>query len=150
MKFNRWNFIRKTNRKNIMFPNRNRLLYFIMIITVIGFGLLSRKMAAYIPDTLDLVLGDSLWALMVYLIFGMLFSRGPIRKNAAGSAIFCFCIEFTQLYHAHWIDAIRSTRIGGLVLGYGFLISDLIAYMVGIGTGIAIDCLITAYKRRKA
>jgi hypothetical protein len=44
-------------------------------------------------------------------------------------------VEVSQLYHAPWIDAIRQTRLGGWVLGFGFLWSDLACYAVGIATG---------------
>jgi len=37
-----------------------------------------------------------------------------------------------QLYHAHWIDFIRSSRLGHLVLGSTFNTPDLLAYVVGI------------------
>jgi glycopeptide antibiotics resistance protein len=96
-------------------------------------------MAAYIPDIIDLYLGDSLWALMIYLIISMFFRSRSIKKVALISILFCFSIEFSQLYHSNWIDMIRSTTLGGLILGYGFLWSDLAAYLLGIGFGIVID-----------
>lgn len=40
--------------------------------------------------------------------------------------------ELSQLYHAPWIDGLRATRLGGLVLGFGFLWSDLIAHAAGV------------------
>ncbi len=107
----------------------NRLFYIIMILIVICLGLLSRRMTAYIPDIIDPYIGDSLWALMIYLIIGMLFSSWPIKKVTLISIIFCFLIEFSQLYHSDWIDVIRRTTLGGLILGYGFLWSDLVAYL---------------------
>ena len=47
-------------------------------------------------------------------------------------------IEISQLYQAPWIDATRATRLGGLVLGHGFLWSDMVCYSVGIGVGALI------------
>ncbi len=49
---------------------------------------------------------------------------------------FSLCIEVSQLYHASWIDTVRGTRVGGLVLGYGFLWSDLARYAAGVGIGV--------------
>jgi hypothetical protein len=43
------------------------------------------------------------------------------------------------LYHAGWIDAIRATRLGGLILGYGFLWSDLVCYAAGVGLGAILE-----------
>ena len=51
-------------------------------------------------------------------------------------------IEISQLYHAPWIDSIRATTLGGLILGFGFLWSDLICYTVGIVIGAIIDKII--------
>jgi hypothetical protein len=52
---------------------------------------------------------------------------------------FSVLIEMSQIYHAPWIDSIRHTTLGGLVLGYGFLWGDLACYAVGIGLGLVIE-----------
>ena len=38
-----------------------------------------------------------------------------------------------------WIDNIRKTTLGGLVLGYVFSWSDLLGYAIGISVGVIID-----------
>jgi len=121
---------------------RNRLLYGVMILIVIVLGLLSRKMAYVIPNFLNTYLGDALWALMIYIIFGFIFRDMKTKTVALIGISFCYFIELTQLYHANWIDIIRKTILGGLVLGYGFLWSDLLAYSIGIGVGVIIDVLL--------
>jgi hypothetical protein len=120
----------------------NRLFYLLMIFIVICLGLLSRRMTDYIPDSIDLFLGDSLWALMVYLFIRMLSRNCSTKKVVLIGIFFCFLIEFSQLYHDDWIDMIRRTTIGGLILGYGFLWSDLVAYLLGIGFGIIIERIV--------
>ena len=40
------------------------------------------------------------------------------------------------LYHAPWIDNLRQTTLGGLVLGFGFLWSDIFCYTIGIIIGV--------------
>lgn len=45
--------------------------------------------------------------------------------------MFFYGIELSQLYHALWIDAIRNTTLGGLIIGFGFLWSDLVCYTIG-------------------
>lgn len=117
----------------------NRLWYVLMIVIVICLGLLSRRMAGHLPDVINLFLGDSLWALMIYLVLRMVFRNWSVKKVAVFGLAFCFLIELSQLYHDRWIDIIRSTTLGGLVLGYGFLWSDLVAYSIGIGSGIIVD-----------
>jgi len=121
---------------------RNRLLNGVMILVVIVLGLFSRKMAYVIPDFLNTYLGDALWALMIYSIIGFILRDMKTKTVALIGILFCYFIELTQLYHANWIDIIRKTMLGGLVLGYGFLWSDLLAYSIGIGVGVIIDVLL--------
>lgn len=124
-----------------MFYKRNRLLYGLMIIIVITLGLLSRKMAYAIPEILNAYLGDALWALMIFIGFGFIFRYMKTKKIALMAIAFCYLIEISQLYHAPWIDSIRKTTLGGLVLGYGFLWSDLIAYAIGIAAGMILEVI---------
>lgn len=119
-----------------MNTKRNRLLYAVFTIVVIILGLSSRKFAFALPDLLNDYLGDALWALMIFTGFGFLFPKIETKKLAFISLIFCYGIEISQLYHAEWIDSIRATTLGGLVLGYGFLWSDLVAYTIGVGVGM--------------
>ena len=119
-----------------MNTKRNRLLYAVFTIVVIILGLSSRKFAFALPDLLNEYLGDALWALMIFTGFGFLFPKIETKKLAFISLIFCYGIEISQLYHAEWIDSIRATTLGGLVLGYGFLWSDLVAYTIGVGVGM--------------
>ncbi|MFK4375683.1 hypothetical protein ABH948_001079 [Bacillus sp. RC218] len=119
-----------------MNKKRNRLLYAVFTIVVIILGLSSRKFAFALPDLLNDYLGDALWALMIFTGFGFLFPKIETKKLAFISLIFCYGIEISQLYHAEWIDSIRATTLGGLVLGYGFLWNDLVAYTIGVGVGM--------------
>ncbi|MDG0962069.1 DUF2809 domain-containing protein, partial [Bacillus paranthracis] len=115
---------------------RNRLLYAMFTILVIILGLSSRKFAFALPALLNDYLGDALWALMIFIGFGFLFPKIETKKLAFISLMFCYGIEVSQLYHAEWIDSIRATTLGGLVLGYGFLWNDLVAYIIGVGVGM--------------
>jgi len=114
--------------------NRNRLIYLVLILGVVALGLASRHFS-FLPSFVHLYIGDALWALMVFLIFGFLFPRHSTAQLALFALLFSYGIEFSQLYHAPWIDSLRQNRLGGLVLGFGFLWSDLIAYLIGISLG---------------
>ena len=52
-----------------------------------------------------------------------------------------FLVETSQLYHSPWIDSIRSTRLGALVLGSVFNWPDFPAYVVGVLIGVALEFL---------
>ena len=113
---------------------RSKITYFVLIIITIIAGLLSRHFAI-----IPLFIGDILWALMVYFIMRFIFIHKPVKLLVTGSLLFCYAIEFSQLYKAPWINDLRQTLFGRLVLGAGFLWSDLLCYTVGVGIGIWID-----------
>ena len=120
---------------------RNRILYLILTIITIILGLLSRKVQG-LPQIISSYSGDALWALMVFFLFSFLFNKKSTIFILVISIIFSYGIEISQLYHAPWIDSIRATTLGGLILGFGFLWIDLICYTVGIVIGAIIDKII--------
>lgn len=121
---------------------KKRTIYCIITLVVMVMGLLSRKFMFIFPKSIAPFIGDMFWAMMVYYGFRSLFARSTITKSFVAAIIFSFSIEVSQLYQANWINNIRATTLGGLVLGYGFLWEDLISYSIGIVLGVAMDKLI--------
>ena len=62
---------------------------------------------------------------------------------------FAWAVEFMQLYHAHWIDGIRATRLGRVVLGTTFNSPDLLAYAVGIAVGALVERVILKFASQR-
>ncbi|WP_270647593.1 DUF2809 domain-containing protein [Paeniclostridium hominis] len=120
---------------------KNRISYFIITIIIMFMGLLSRKFMFIFPRNIAPFIGDMLWAMMVYFGFRFLFPKLNITKSLVLAFLFSFSIEISQLYQAQWINNIRNTIIGGLILGHGFLFEDLISYIIGIILGCAVDKL---------
>ena len=137
----------KLSNTNPLLPNRNRILYLIALSVVIAAGLGSRKLSIYLPQIINTYLGDALWALMIYLLVATFFTNKKKKTVASISLLFCYTIEVSQLYHAPWIDRIRNTTLGGLVLGFGFLWTDIVAYTLGVGFGVILEWLIY-YKKK--
>ena len=102
-------------------------------------GLLSRSQFISLPLFISTYAGDTLWALMVFWGFSIILSDWDTWKIIFISMLFSFAIEFSQFYHAPWIDNLRHTKVGGLILGFGFKLSDLACYIIGIIFGSAID-----------
>lgn len=128
-----------------MKQKRSRPLYGVITILVIILGIASRKFSIYLPQFINLYLGDALWAFMIFSGFGFLFTNLETKKLGLAALMFCYFIEVTQLYHSSWIDSIRRTTLGGLVLGYGFLWSDLIAYTMGVSIGFLLEVVAKKY-----
>lgn len=122
-----------------------RIKYLIITFIVMVMGLLSRKFMFIFPKPIAPFVGDMLWATMIYFGFRFVFSKLKLKENFILSMIFCFGIEISQLYQANWINAIRNTTLGGLVLGHGFLWMDLISYSIGIVIALLIDKLLNKY-----
>lgn len=128
--------------------NRSRVFYLIFIISTIAAGLASRHFSRYLPEWVNLYLGDALWSLMVFFGFGFIFSRKSTIWVGVIALLFSFAIEISQLYQADWINSIRSIRLGGLILGFGFLWSDLICYTVGITAGVLLEFFLLRNKNK--
>ncbi len=126
-------------RKRILI--RKRLFYLLIMGIVLLLGLTTRMPSLSMPHWYTLYAGDFLWALLVYLGFRVIFIDKDIGFAALLAFLFAFTVELSQLYRAPWINAIRQMRIGALILGHGFLWSDLICYATGIGFGLLMDHL---------
>lgn len=111
-----------------------------IFITII-LGLASRRFTDQIPAFVAEHAGDMLWASMVYFGFRMIGTSRSLSLAAALSILFSFSIEFSQLYQAPWMVELRSTSIGSLVLGRGFLWVDLVRYVIGIALAYSVDKL---------
>ncbi|QMW05087.1 ribosomal maturation YjgA family protein [Spirosoma foliorum] len=121
-----------------MHVNRNRIIYGSLTLSVLLLGLASRRFMGDVSFVKDYV-GDGLWALMVYLGFATFFNQWTARAVGLSTLLFSFGIEISQIYHAPWIDTIRATRLGGLVLGFTFVWSDLLCYTIGVGVGWLVE-----------
>jgi hypothetical protein len=95
-----------------------------------------------LPTFLAQYAGDTLWAMMAFIGVAFLAPTWSTFRLAIVAMAVSAAVEVSQFYHAPWIDAVRHWRVGGLVLGYGFLWSDLACYTVGVILGVALDIAI--------
>ncbi|MDN4074997.1 DUF2809 domain-containing protein [Fictibacillus terranigra] len=118
-----------------------RIAYSIAIIITIFSGLASRKWSHLLPLLAAQNAGDVLWAMMVYFGFRFLLIQKGLPTAICLSLLFSFGIEFSQLFQADWINHIRNTLFGALILGKGFLIADLFRYAAGILIAAVLDIM---------
>ena len=123
-------------------------LYVALLCATVGAGLASRRYPAAFPEFIARYGGDTLWAAMVFWLLALLCRRTATMRLAAAALTISLAVELSQLYHAPWIDAIRDTGFGRLVLGNGFLWSDLVCYSIGVGCTAAVDALLVARASR--
>ena len=128
---------------------RSRVLYAALFAATIATGLASRRFPAYQPAFVSAYAGDTLWAVMVYWGVALLRpAASDVRLGAVTIAV-AWAVEASQLYRAPWLDAIRDTRAGMLVLGQGFLWSDLACYTAGVALAMAVDRGVVAHRSRR-
>ncbi len=117
--------------------HRNRIHYSFLILGTIGLGLASRF--GFVPPLIYPYLGDLLYALMIYFMIGFVWRKAPSYKVAVLCLVVCYSIELSQFYQEDWINTIRNTTLGGLVLGFGFLWSDMVCYFIGAMVGVGLE-----------
>jgi hypothetical protein len=108
-------------------------------ISTIALGLASRKFPALFPAALGKYTGDALRAQMVYWLLAMWAPGASAVKLALGALMVSYADELSQLYQAPWIQQIRATTVGHLVLGSHFSWVDVASYTVGIGMLAPLD-----------
>ena len=106
---------------------RKILISLIGIVVLIPLGLYSRHITWLPKET-----GDALWAMMVFCFWRIILVKSQLRTVAIVSLAHSFIVEFSQLLRWQWLGSFRNTFFGHMMLGQGFLWTDLVAYVAGI------------------
>ncbi|MBI4645558.1 MAG: DUF2809 domain-containing protein [Bacteroidia bacterium] len=118
------------------------IIYLLLAVLTGAIGIASRKFGDYIPDFFAKYTGDTPWACAGYFFLRMLFPNWKKIYSALTAFIISVVVECSQLFHPLWLDKVRNTIIGALLLGFGFKWSDFICYISGIILGILIEKII--------
>ena len=131
------------------FIPRSRLWLLIGLAAVIACGLSLRTYPFLFPSFMVKYPGDALWALMVFLGWALIKPYELPARLAGFALATSYIVELSQLYQSPWINSIRATTIGHLVLGSTFSMYDMYAYTVGIAFGYGVDALRSQLINRK-
>lgn len=121
---------------------KKRFTYLLLAAVTLMLGLCSRRYGEYLPTFVATYAGDVLYATLVFFLLRFVMITRSLRTIAAVTILFCLLIETSQLYQATWMQTIRNTAPFGLILGYGFLWSDVACYAVGTLVGFSISLFI--------
>lgn len=127
---------------------RKRLAYAGGVALAIALGLASRYDGLNLPAFVTTHAGDALWAVMIYFGVRLLWPQVSMLSALLISLLFCYAIEASQLIQTDSLNHIRSTTLGALVLGRGFLVADLIRYTAGIALACLLDWGLGRYQKR--
>ena len=94
------------------------------------------------------VVGDALWAAMIFWWVSFATPRSPRLIRAAIALLVCATVEVSQLSHAPILVSLRATRFGALVLGSGFDPRDLVSYALGVVAAAILDTRLFRAARR--
>lgn len=126
-----------------------RVAYILTVLITMILGLGSRKFSDLLPAFIAQNAGDVLWAIMVYFGFRFLLVRKSLGTAITLSFLFSYLIEFSQMYQADWINQLRGTVLGALILGKGYLTVDLIRYAAGIILAAVLNQLALMFSKRR-
>jgi hypothetical protein len=108
-----------------------RIIYLCLFAFCIWLALETRKHPAFFHPVIVEYGGDVMWAGAFLFLLRGIFNRTKAWKLA----LTCFGLgvldEWSQLWDFEWIVAARQTYIGRLMLGVGFLWSDIVCYAIG-------------------
>jgi hypothetical protein len=124
-----------------MTSGRNPRIYLLIMLVITAFGLPARLIQDQLPTWYTLYFGDYLWAMLLFFLFALTLRTMSTFKVALMTLLFTYLIEISQLFHPPWLEYLRSIKLIALVLGYGFLWSDIVAYTLGILTGALVEHL---------
>jgi hypothetical protein len=118
-------------------PVRTRLWVAVALAGTIALGLLSRCYP--LPGILAEYTGDALYAAAGFAGLALLFVGATTRSLAMTAFVLSAAVEFSQLLSWPWLDDLRSTLCGRLVLGSGFKWPDMVAYSLGAMAAASVD-----------
>lgn len=118
---------------------RRRAGYLGLALLTIAVGLLVHFHGEPLGPVARDVLGDALWATMIFWGTGVLLPATSLRTRGTLAVLFCFAVELGQLVRSSGLDAVRGTTIGHLVLGSDFDPRDLVAYALGVALGCLLE-----------
>jgi glycopeptide antibiotics resistance protein len=112
----------------------SRLVFLVNILAIVPLGYIIRfspSLPEYIRDPVGGVAYEIFWILLVLFIY----PPANRRLSAIGVCLATCAIEFLQLYQPPWLQAIRATLPGRLILGTDFIWSDFPVYVLGCYLG---------------
>lgn len=107
---------------------RLRLLISLILVAPLGYVI---RFAGILPEWLNDALGSVCYEIFWILLVVLLFPRTRPLWAAVGVCLATCALEFLQLWQPAWLQALRATLVGRLVLGNKFTWTDFPAYFLG-------------------
>lgn len=109
-----------------------RVLAFLSVVAIVPIGISTKFYHGigeqWVSDYLGDVFYEMAWCWFFFIFFP---TRKAIWKIPLAVFIVTCCIEFLQLWHPLWLQIIRSTFAGRMLLGTTFVAADFFYYAIG-------------------
>jgi hypothetical protein len=115
-----------------------RMRYLALAIGTIAVGVIVHLDGSRLPRVPRDILGDALWAMMIVWWMGVAAPLVRLRTRGLAAFAVCVAVELSQRYHSPFVDALRRTVPGHLVLGSGYEPRDFLAYAVGVTAAVVV------------
>jgi hypothetical protein len=116
-----------------------RSIHLVLIAITIPLGLASRMRGLPMPGLVRTYGGDVLSATCIFFGVRYVAHQRSLLDCSAIGFIVCVLIELQQLYAGAWLVHLRDDTPLGILLGHGFLWSDIACYAVYTAIGAAIS-----------
>jgi hypothetical protein len=118
--------------------SRTRVRHLVLAMVTIAVGLTVHLGGRVLPPIVRDLLGDALWAMMIVWWMGVAAPQLPLRTRGLMAFAVCVAVELSQRYHTPFLDALRGTLPGHLVLGSGYDPRDFPAYAAGVIVAVVV------------
>ncbi len=88
--------------------------------------------------------GSVLWSAMVFFLVALASPRLSGLQIASVAGVIAIGVELFRLIHTPWLDDLRLTLAGALLLGRIFSVWNILAYFAGILLALLVDRLTLA------
>jgi Protein of unknown function (DUF2809) len=119
-----------------------KILYTAIFIFCVWLALATRQYTGFFHPLIVTYGGDIIWAGMFLFFMRIFFLHTSLLKLAVICYAIGVAVEFLQLYEGAWYVQLKQYYIGRLLLGVGFLWSDLLCYAIGTVLAYVIILLI--------
>jgi glycopeptide antibiotics resistance protein len=105
------------------------------LVSIVPFGLVTKFYRGWGQAWLNDAFGGIPYVIFWMLLGAVVWPQSRPRTLALG--VFCAtcALEFLQLWQPPWLQAVRATLLGRLVLGNTFTWGDFLYYAIGCGLG---------------
>jgi hypothetical protein len=120
-------------------PKRSAIVYLGLIGLSAWLALYARQYALAHPSSPFDFVGDALWALVVFSMVGLFFPTMSTWHATAWAFLIPSLFELGERYQLPWLEPLRGTSLGLVVLGTEFVRLDFACYAAGALVGMSVE-----------